>query len=37
MVNRTKKSRFLAVVVAGALTAGLAAETVAQDRLTIAL
>ena len=37
MVNRTKKSRFLAVVVAGALTAGLAAETVAQDRLTLAL
>ncbi|CAI8047172.1 Uncharacterized protein y4uA [Geodia barretti] len=37
MVNRTKKSRFLAVVVAGALTAGLAAETVAQDRLTMAL
>ena len=37
MVNRTKKCRFLAVVVAGALTAGLAAETVAQDRLTMAL
>ena len=37
MVNRTKKCRFLAVVVAGALTAGLAAETVAQDRLTLAL
>ena len=37
MVNRTKKSRFLAVVVAGALTAGLAAETVAQDRFTLAL
>ena len=37
MVNRTRKSRFLPVVVAGALTAGLAAETVAQDRFTLAL
>ena len=37
MVNRTRKSRFLPVVVAVALTTGLAAETVAQDRFTLAL
>ena len=37
MVNRTRKSRFLPVVVAGTLTTGLAAETVAQDRFTLAL
>ena len=37
MVNRTRKSRFLAVFVAGALTAGLAAEALAQDRFTLAL
>ena len=37
MVNRTKKCRFLPVVVAVALTTGLAAETVAQDRFTLAL
>ena len=37
MANRTKKSRFLAVVVAGALTAGLAAEALAQSRFTLAL
>ena len=37
MVNRTRTSRFLSVVVAGALTVGLAAETVAQDRFTLAL
>ena len=37
MVNRTRKSRFLPVLVAVALTAGLAAETVAQDRFTLAL
>ena len=37
MANPTRKSRLLPVLVAGALTAGLAAETVAQDRLTMAL
>ncbi len=37
MVKRTRTSRLLPVVVAGALTAGLAAETVAQDRFTLAL
>jgi poly-gamma-glutamate synthesis protein (capsule biosynthesis protein) len=37
MVKRTRTSRLLPVVVAGALTAGLAAETVAQDRFTMAL
>lgn len=37
MANQTRKSRLLPALVAGALTAGLAAETVAQDRLTMAL
>ncbi|MDE2881390.1 MAG: hypothetical protein OXP70_06020, partial [Acidobacteriota bacterium] len=37
MANQTRKSRLLPALVAGALTAGLATETVAQDRLTMAL
>lgn len=37
MVNRTRKSHFLSVALAGALTAGLTAEAVGQDRFTLAL